>query len=149
MKTYVTKEKDIKRQWHLIDAEGCVLGRLASFIADVIRGKNKSIFSPDVDCGDYVVVINAQKVILTGKKLKQKVAWHHSGYPGGLKLMLYDKLMAEKPEQALRHAVKGMLPHNKLRDKMIKKLKIYQGTAHEQQAQNPQPLTLPKRIKIT
>lgn len=149
MKTHVTKEKDIKRQWHLIDAEGCVLGRLASFIADVIRGKNKSIFSPDVDCGDYVVVINAQKVILTGKKLKQKVAWHHSGYPGGLKLMLYDKLMADKPEQALKHAVSGMLPHNKLRDKMIKKLKIYRGTAHEQQAQNPQPLTLPKRIKIT
>ena len=149
MKTHVTKEKDIKRQWHLIDAEGCVLGRLASFIADVIRGKNKSIFSPDVDCGDYVVVINAQKVILTGKKLKQKVAWHHSGYSGGLKLMLYDKLMAEKPEQALRHAVSGMLPHNKLRDKMIKKLKIYKDTAHEQQSQNPQPLNLPKRIKIT
>jgi large subunit ribosomal protein L13 len=149
LKTYVTKQEDINRQWYLINAEGCVLGRLASLISDVLRGKNKPIFSPEVDCGDYVVVVNAEKIVLTGKKLKQKVAWTHSGYPGGLKLTLYDKLMAEKPEEALKRAVKGMLPHNKLRDRMLKKLKIYKGPAHEQEAQNPQPFNLPKRIKIT
>ncbi len=148
MKTYVTKEENIKRKWYLIDAEGCILGRLSTFIANILRGKDKSIFSPNVDCGDYVIVINVDKIILTGKKLEQKFNWRYSGYPGGLKLTRYDKLMAENPEKLFRLAVKGMIPNNKLRDKIIKKLKIYKGNVHNQQAQNPEVLSPPKRVKI-
>ncbi len=149
MQTYVTKKETIKRKWYLIDADGCVLGRLSTFIADIVRGKKKAIFSPNVDCGDYVIVINAQKLILTGKKLQQKFSWHHSGYPGGLKRTRYDKLMAENPEKVLKRAVKGMLPNNKLRDKIIKKLKVYKGTDYSEQAQKPEALNPPKRVKIT
>ncbi|MFH1783927.1 MAG: 50S ribosomal protein L13 [bacterium] len=148
MQTYVTKKESIKRKWYLVDAKGCVLGRLATFLANVLRGKNKAIFSPSVDCGDYIVVINAEKVVLTGKKLKQKFNWRYSGYPGGLKLTRYDELMQKNPEKAVRLAVKGMLPNNRLRDKIIKKLKIYRGAEYKEQAQAPQPLNPPKNIKI-
>lgn len=148
MQTYVTKKETIKRKWYLIDAQGCVLGRLATFLADILRGKKKPIFSPNVDCGDYVIVINADKVILTGKKLQEKVSWRHSGYPGGLKLTRYEELMAKNPEKVLKLAVKGMIPNNKLRDRIIKKLKVYKGTDYSQGAQKPEPLDPPKRAKI-
>ncbi len=135
MRTYTAKPKDIKMKWYLIDADGQVLGRLATFIADVLRGKLKPMFTPHMDTGDYVVVINAGKIVLTGNKLKQKTHFTHSGYPGGDKLVPYDKLMAERPDQVIRFAVKGMLPHNKLSEKLITKLKVYRGSDHPHQAQ--------------
>ncbi len=127
MKTFVPKSADITRKWYLVDAEGLVLGRLASQVANILRGKNKPIYTPNVDTGDYVIIINADKVVLTGKKLDQKIFYHHSGYAGGLKETPYRKLMAEKPEVAVRHAVVGMLPKGPLGRKMAKKLKIYAG----------------------
>ncbi|MBQ3156138.1 MAG: 50S ribosomal protein L13, partial [Clostridia bacterium] len=127
MKTFMPKAADITRKWYVVDAEGLALGRVASQVANILRGKNKPIYTPNVDTGDFVIVINASKVILTGKKLDQKIYYKHSGYVGGLKETKYRKLLAEKPEEALRHAVVGMLPKGPLGRQMAKKLKIYAG----------------------
>ena len=142
MKTFLPKTADIDRKWYVVDADGMVLGRLASQVAGILRGKNKPIYTPNVDTGDYVIIINAEKVLLTGKKLDQKIYYHHSGYAGGLKETKYRRLMAEKPELAVRHAVVGMLPKGPLGRKMAKKLKIYSGNQHEQAAQKPEVLDL-------
>ena len=136
--TYSAKEADIKRVWYLIDADGKTLGRLSTQIADILRGKKKPIFTPHVDTGDFVVVINADKIKLTGNKLKQKMYYHHSGYIGGLKTVNAEKLMEKKPTFILQHAVKGMLPKNKLARRQLKKLKIYCGGEHPHISQNLQ-----------
>ena len=142
MKTFMPKAADITRKWYVVDAEGLALGRVASQVANILRGKNKPIYTPNVDTGDFVIVINADKVILTGKKLDQKIYYKHSGYVGGLKETKYRKLLAEKPEEALRHAVVGMLPKGPLGRQMAKKLKIYAGAEHEHAAQQPEKLEL-------
>lgn len=137
MKTYMAKPEDVERKWYVVDATDLVLGRLASQVAAVLRGKNKPTFTPNVDTGDHVIIVNCAKVRLTGKKLEQKMYRYHSGYIGGLKETQYKKLMAEKPEFAVYNAVKGMLPKNSLGRKMIKKLRVYAGPEHNQQAQQP------------
>ena len=142
MKTFLPKTADIDRKWYVVDADGMVLGRLASQVACILRGKNKPIYTPNMDTGDFVIIINADKVVLTGKKLDQKIYYHHSGYAGGLKETKYRRLLAEKPELAVRHAVVGMLPKGPLGRKMAKKLKIYSGNQHEQAAQKPEVLDL-------
>ena len=142
MKTFMPKAADITRKWYVVDAEGLALGRVASQVANILRGKNKPIYTPNVDTGDFVIVINASKVILTGKKLDQKIYYKHSGFVGGLKETKYRKLLAEKPEEALRHAVVGMLPKGPLGRQMAKKLKIYAGAEHEHAAQKPETLEL-------
>ena len=141
MKTPHMRKEDIEKKWYLIDANGKVLGRLASEIAKILRGKKKAIFSPHVDTGDFVIVVNAEKVRLTGDKLKGKVYYHHSGYPGGLKTIAAEKMLAKKPEELLRRAVKGMLPKNKMGSKVFKKLKVYAGPQHPHEAQQPEQLT--------
>ncbi len=135
MKTYSTKPADIERQWHVIDASEKTLGRLATQIAGLLMGKHKPIFSPHLDTGDYVVVINAEKVRVTGNKTKQKLYYRHTGYPGGLKTVTLEKLMETHPTRALEHAVKGMLPHTRLGNSMRKKLKVYAGDTHPHVAQ--------------
>ncbi len=130
MKTYSTKVSEIKRDWHVIDATDQVLGRLATRVAGLLMGKHKPIFSRNLDVGDYVVIINAEKVRVTGDKAKQKVYYRHSGYPGGLKSITYDKLMQTNPTRIIEHAVKGMLPHTRLGANMMKKLKVYVGDTH-------------------
>lgn len=142
MNTYMAKPADVQRKWYVVDAEGLVLGRLASQVASILRGKNKPIFTPHVDTGDYVIILNADKVVLTGNKLDQKVYYKHSGYPGGLKETVYRKLMAEKPEFAVKHAVVGMLPKGPLGRQMAKKLKVYAGSEHDHAAQQPEKLDL-------
>ena len=142
MKTFMPKAADITRKWYVVDAEGLALGRVASQVANILRGKNKPIYTPNVDTGDFVIVINADKVILTGKKLDQKIYYKHSGFVGGLKETKYRKLLAEKPEEALRHAVVGMLPKGPLGRQMAKKMKIYAGAEHEHAAQQPEKLDL-------
>lgn len=142
MKTPHMRKEDVQKKWYLVDANGKVLGRLASEIAKILRGKKKSIFSPHVDTGDFVIVVNAEKVRLTGDKLKGKVYYHHSGYPGGLKAIAAEKLLAKKPEELLRRAVKGMLPKNKVGSKVFKKLKVYAGPHHPHEAQQPEQLPL-------
>jgi large subunit ribosomal protein L13 len=134
----------VERKWYLVDAEGMTLGRLASQVAAVLRGKNKPIFTPHCDTGDHVIVINADKVVLSGKKLDQKKYYHHSGYPGGLKETPYRRLLAEKPEFAVKHAIVGMLPKGPLGRQMAKKLRVYAGTEHEHTAQKPEVLELIK-----
>ena len=135
MKTFMAKNEDIERAWHLIDADGKVLGRLATEIADILRGKNKPIYTPHVDTGDFVVVVNARKIKLTGKKWADKMYYHHSGYPGGIKSISAEKLHEKKPEEIVRLAVKGMLPKNSLGRKMFKKLKVYANGSHPHKAQ--------------
>lgn len=142
MKTYMAKAETIERKWYVIDASGMVLGRLASQVAAILRGKNKPTFTPHVDTGDHVIILNADKVILTGNKLDQKKYYHHSGFPGGLKETSYRTLMDRKPEFAVREAIRGMLPHNSLGRQMIKKLRVYKGDSHEHQAQMPEVLEL-------
>lgn len=142
MKTFSAKKNEVERKWHLIDANGKILGRLASEIAVRLRGKHNPIYTPHVDTGDFVIVINAEKVLLTGKKLKQKVYYRHSGYPGGLKSTTAEKLQQKKPEELISLVVKGMLPKNSLGRNMIKKLKVYAGEEHPHQAQNPEILTI-------
>ena len=142
MKTAHMRKKDVEKTWYLIDANGKVLGRLASEIAKILRGKNKAIFSPHVDTGDFVIVVNAEKVRLTGDKLQDKVYYHHSGYPGGLKDIVAEKLLSKKTEEVVRRAVKGMLPKNKLGSKVFKKLKVYAGPKHPHEAQQPEQLQL-------
>jgi len=135
LKTYSTKASEIEREWHLIDATDKVLGRLATRIATLLMGKHKPIFARHLDTGDYVVVINAEKVKVTGNKAKQKLYYRHSGYPGGLKSINLERMMQTNPTRAIEYAVKGMLPHNKLGAQMIKKLKVYAGDTHPHQAQ--------------
>ncbi|HHJ07412.1 MAG TPA: 50S ribosomal protein L13 [Anaerolineae bacterium] len=142
MKTYSAREEDIERQWYVVDAQGKTLGRLSSEIAKILRGKHKPIYTPHVDCGDYVVVINAEKVWTTGRKLDQKIYYRHSGYPGGLKQITLREQLNRFPERAIEHAVKGMLPKNRLGRRMFKKLKVYAGAEHPHAAQQPQPLEL-------
>ncbi len=140
MKTFSAKKEEVERKWYVIDAEDKVLGRLASQVASILRGKHKPIFTPHVDTGDHVVIINAEKVRLTGRKWSQKKYYRHSGYPGGLKEIVAEKLLKEKPERIIEYAVWGMLPHNRLGRKMMRKLKVYAGPQHPHQAQKPEPL---------
>ncbi len=140
--TPMLKKTEVKRDWYVIDAQGQVLGRLASFIAQRLRGKHRPDFTPHVDTGDFIVVINAEKIRLTGRKLDQKIYWRHSGYMGGIKLTPAKKMLATKPEEVIRLAVKRMLPKNRLGRKMLKKLKVYRGPEHPHQAQKPKPLEL-------
>ena len=142
MSTYVAKPADIQRKWYVVDAEGKTLGRLCTGIAHVLMGKNKAEYTPFTDTGDYVVVVNADKVELTGKKWNEKYYRYHSGYPGGLKEMSYADLRERKPEKMIELAVKGMLPKNKLGRKMIKKLKVYAGPEHNHAAQQPEKLDI-------
>ncbi|MCK4369180.1 MAG: 50S ribosomal protein L13 [Dehalococcoidales bacterium] len=135
MKTYSTKASDIKRQWHVIDASGKVLGRLATRVASLLMGKHKPIFSRNLDTGDFVVIINADKVRVTGNKAEQKLYYRHSGYPGGLKSISLGRMMQTKPTRVIEQAVKGMLPHNRLGASMMKKLKVYAGENHPHLAQ--------------
>jgi len=142
MKTYVTKPADIERAWYVVDAEGQTLGRLASSIATILKGKHKPIYSPAVDCGDFVIVLNADKVAVTGRRLEQKKYYRHSLYIGGLKEITLRDQMQKYPERVIESAVRGMLPKNALGRKMFKKLKVYAGNEHPHQAQLPQPLEL-------
>lgn len=138
----MAKAGEVARDWYVVDATGLALGRLASQVAAILRGKNKPTFTPNVDTGDYVIVINTDKVELTGKKLEQKFYRHHTGYVGGMKEVSYEKLMAEKSDFAVTKAVKGMLPKNSIGREMIKKLFVYKGAEHKQQAQQPKELKL-------
>ena len=142
MKTYIAKTSELKREWFLIDAEGQILGRLATKIADILRGKNKPIFTPNVDTGDFVVVINAEKVKVTGKKAENKQYRHYTGYPGGIVVKKYPEVLKKHPERIIQAAVRGMIPKNKIGRAMLKKLKIYAGPNHPHQAQQPKPLKL-------
>ena len=142
MKTYAATNADRQRDWYVVDAEGQTLGRLATQIADTLRGKRKPTYTPHTDVGDFVVVINAEKVKLTGRKLEQKVYYRHSGYMGGLKSRTARQVMEKNPEEIIRHAVKGMLPKNSLGRSMFKKLKVYTGETHPHEAQKPQEINL-------
>ncbi|MGO2863056.1 50S ribosomal protein L13 [Brevibacterium sp. GP-SGM9] len=142
MRTYTPKPGDIERQWHVVDATDQVLGRLASQVARLLRGKHKTTFAPHVDTGDFVIIINADKVALTGAKLEQKRAYRHSGYPGGLKSVNYAELLATNPERAVEKAVAGMVPKTRLGRAQMQKLKVYSGGEHPHAAQNPQPYEL-------
>ena len=142
MKTYMAHAETVERKWYVVDAEGVTLGRLATRVASVLRGKNKPTFTPNVDTGDFVIVINTDKVVLTGKKLEDKFYRYHSGYIGGLKEIPYKKLMAEKSDLAVCEAVKGMLPKNSLGRAMLKKLRVYKGAEHNHAAQKPEALKI-------
>ncbi|HEY2281349.1 MAG TPA: 50S ribosomal protein L13 [Streptosporangiaceae bacterium] len=142
MRTYSPKGSDITRQWHVIDASDVVLGRLASQVAVLLRGKHKPIFAPHVDTGDFVIVINADKVALSGNKLEQKRAYRHSGYPGGLRSISYGELMEKRPERIVEKAVRGMLPKNSLGRQTLRKLKVYAGPDHPHSAQQPVPFEI-------
>ena len=139
VRTYSPKPGDVQRQWHVIDATDVVLGRLASQAAILLRGKHKPIYAPHVDTGDFVIIVNAEKIALSGNKRDQKMAYRHSGYPGGLRAISYGELLDKDPRKAVEKAIKGMLPHNSLGRQMLKKLKIYTGPAHPHQAQRPVP----------
>ena len=141
-RTFTPRPRDITRQWFLVDAEGQTLGRLAAQVARILRGKHKPIFAPHMDTGDHVIIVNAAKVHLTGRKREQKVAYRHSGYPGGLKAVPYAVLLERRPSRAVEKAVKGMLPHNRLGAQMLSKLKVYDGPTHPHSAQQPKPLDL-------
>ena len=140
--TYMPNPQDVARKWYVVDGSGIPLGRLASAVAKILRGKNKPIYTPHADTGDFVIIVNAGEVALTGKKLDTKIYYHHSLYPGGLKSMKYRDFMAKKPERAVEKAVKGMLPHNRLGDQMFTKLKVYAGPEHPHAAQKPEPLVI-------
>lgn len=138
MKSFTAKPHEVERKWYIIDAEGQTLGRLSSEIASILRGKKKPIYTPHVDTGDYVIVINAEKVNVTGNKRKEKIYKHHSDFPGGLKEVSFENLQAKKPDEIIRHAVKGMMPNGKLGRQMFKKLKVYAGPEHGHAAQKPE-----------
>jgi large subunit ribosomal protein L13 len=142
VRTFSPKAGDIHRQWHVIDASDVVLGRLASHAAILLRGKHKPIFAPHVDTGDFVIVVNADKIVLTGRKLEQKLAHRHSGYPGGLRSVAYGDLLEQHPERVIEKAVKGMLPKNSLGRSQLRKLKVYAGPDHPHQAQQPSPFEI-------
>ncbi len=141
MSTFMAKPAEVERKWYIIDAAGKSLGRIASAAASILRGKIKPTFTPNVDCGDFVIILNADKAVLTGNKLEQKYYRYHTGYVGGLKEIKYKTLMAEKPEKAVTLAVKGMLPHNTLGAKALTRLRVYAGAEHEHAAQNPEVYT--------
>jgi large subunit ribosomal protein L13 len=145
VRTFTPTPRDITRSWHVIDADGMVLGRLATEVARLLRGKHKPIFAPHMDTGDHVIVINADKIELTGQKAQKKFAYRHSGYPGGIKAIRYDELLAERPVAAIEKAVRGMLPHNRLGRQIIKKLHIVAGPEHPHAAQQPEPLAAGER----
>ena len=140
MKSYMARPLEVERKWYVVDAEGQTLGRLATEIATILRGKNKPQYTPHVDTGDFVVVVNAEKVVVTGRKAEQKVYRRHSGYPGGLKETSYEQMMERRPTEILRRAVKGMMPKNRLARQQLRKLKIYAGPEHPHAAQSPQKL---------
>ena len=142
MPTYTPKASEIQRAWYVVDAEGMVLGRLATEVARVLRGKHKPVFAPHIDTGDHVIVINADKVVLTANKAEKKIVYRHSGYPGGLKSRTFAEALALKPEEGVRRAVRGMLPKNRLGRQMLTKLKVYAGPNHPHSAQMPEPLEL-------
>ena len=142
MRTFTPKPSDIQRAWHVVDAEGLVLGRLATEVARILRGKHKPTYAPNVDVGDHVIVVNAAKIVLTADKAEKKIAYRHSGYPGGLKRELYADMLEKKPQEVVRKAVRGMLPKTTLGRQMLKKLKIYAGPEHPHAAQSPQPLAV-------
>jgi len=142
VKTYTARAEDIEQEWFLVNAEGKTLGRLASEIAQVLRGKHKPIYTPHLDCGDFVIVVNAEKVQVTGRKLDQKMYYRHTGYPGGIKSISLRNQLQKHPERVLEAAVRGMLPKNRLGRKMFKKLKVYAGNSHPHQAQQPKVLEL-------
>jgi large subunit ribosomal protein L13 len=142
VRTFSPKAGDIERQWHVIDASDVVLGRLASQVAILLRGKHKPVFAPHMDTGDFVIVVNAAKVALTGTKLENKRAYRHSGYPGGIRSVAYSELLAKHPERAVEKAVRGMLPKNSLGRSTLRKLKVYAGPDHPHQAQRPTPFTI-------
>ncbi len=144
MKTYMAHAENVERKWYVVDAEGMPLGRLASQVAAILRGKNKPTFTPNVDTGDFVIVVNCDKVILTGKKLEDKLYRYHTGHVGGLKTITYKQMLAEKSDTAVYEAVKGMLPKSKLGRKMLTKLKVFKGPEHNHEAQKPEALTLQK-----
>ena len=142
MRTFTAKEAEIKRDWYVVDAQGQTLGRLASRIAPILKGKHKPIYTPHLDCGDFVIVVNAEKVRVTGRKLDQEFYYHHSGYPGGLTAISLRDQLVRHPKRVLEAAVIGMLPKNRLGRRMIKKLKVYAGDSHPHKAQQPKPLEL-------
>jgi large subunit ribosomal protein L13 len=140
--TYSAKRADVQRKWYVVDADGEVLGRLATNVATVLRGKNKAMYTPSMDTGDFVIVVNASKIVVTGNKEQQKVYYSHSGYPGGLKETPYERVHENHPERIIMHAVRGMLPHNRLGRAMLKKLHVYAGPEHPHEAQRPEPLEI-------
>lgn len=142
MSTFMAKKEEVKRDWYIIDATDKTLGRLAAKVAMILKGKHKPIYTPHVDTGDYVIIVNADKVVLTGKKLDQKKYYHHSLYPGGLKTETYRRFMERAPEKVVYKAIWGMLPHNALGRRMIKKLKVYKGAQHPHEAQQPKPMDI-------
>ncbi len=143
MRTYSPKPADISHEWHIVDADGLVLGRLATEVAAILRGKHKPIFAPHVDTGDHVVVINTDKVVLTSGKADAKMAYRHSGYPGGLTATSFSDLMIDRSDDVVRNAIRGMLPKNRLGRQMATKLKVYKGPEHPHAAQSPEPLDIP------
>ncbi|HIG25625.1 MAG TPA: 50S ribosomal protein L13 [Acidimicrobiia bacterium] len=142
MSTYTPKASEIERAWHVVDAEGLILGRLATEVASVLRGKHKPIFTPHLDTGDHVIIINADKVVLTGAKAEDKKVYDHSGFPGGLRTRSYGDFLADKPEEAVRRTISGMIPKNRLGRQMLTKLKVYRGSEHPHEAQAPQTMTI-------
>lgn len=140
MSTFFAKNESVEKDWFLVDAENLILGRLASEIAKILRGKNKPIFTPNVDTGDFVIVVNAEKIAVTGNKMSDKIYYHHTGYPGGIKSISLEKLLSKRPEEVIKKAVWGMLPKNSLGRKLITKLKIYKGAEHPHEAQKPELL---------
>jgi len=142
VRTFTQKQEEIERNWYIVDAEGETLGRLASRIAPILKGKHKPIYTPHLDCGDFVIIVNAERVRVTGRKMDQKLYHRHSGYPGGLSSISLRDQLAKHPERVLQAAIRGMLPKNKLGRRMIKKLKVYAGDSHPHQAQQPKPLEL-------
>jgi large subunit ribosomal protein L13 len=142
VRTYTPKASEIERAWYVVDAEGLVLGRMATEVARILRGKHKPTFAPHMDTGDHVIIVNADKVVLTAGKAEDKMVYRHSGYPGGLRATSYGKLLADRPEEAVRRTVRGMIPKNRLGAQMLRKLKVYAGPDHPHAAQQPQPLVL-------
>lgn len=142
MKTFVAKPATIEKKWYVVDAAGQTLGRLSTVVADTLRGKRKVIYTPNIDTGDFVVIVNAEKIVVTGNKLDEKTYWRHSGYPGGIKGESLKDLLARRPEEVVRRAVKGMLPHNRLGAAQLRKLKIYAGPEHPHGAQHPETLAI-------
>jgi large subunit ribosomal protein L13 len=140
--TYTPKASEIERAWHVVDAEGLILGRLATEVASVLRGKHKPTFTPHLDTGDHVIIINADKVVLTGAKAEDKKVYDHSGFPGGLRTRSYGDFLADKPEEAVRRTISGMIPKNRLGRQMLTKLKVYRGSEHPHEAQAPQTMTI-------
>jgi large subunit ribosomal protein L13 len=147
VRTYSPKASEITREWWVIDAEGMVLGRLATEVARVLRGKHKAMFAPHLDCGDHVIIVNADKVVLTSDKAEKKKVWRHSGFPGGIKSMSYADALDRKPAEAVRRTVKGMLPKNRLGAQMLTKLKVYAGPTHPHAAQQPKELEIDSRAR--